>query len=687
MINKKHVTFLDALGMLGNYAWTRILDQIKSVAFIILYLVVFQTLILRVPLANALGTAGGIGLVVFGLAFFLEGLVLGLMPVGERVGVKLPAKVGILVICIFGMILGFGATYAEPAISTLRTAGATITAWDSPLLYMLLDSYTGTLVMAVGVGVGIAVALGMCRFYFNWSIKPLIYTIIPLLLLLTLYAALDDKLNKIIGLAWDCGAVTTGAVTVPLVLALGIGVSRTSNKGGGSNGGFGIIMLASAFPVVAVLSLGAILSLKTPNPTTETDFFAPQGKELAIKLFNNDESRIVRHAFSHGSADARKAFFVTDEAYNKAILDLKNDESKRKEYLGEATLSSWIINHADAHERDLLSDVNLSTSENAVEKSAFADFGMVLKQESKAGVQAVLPLTAFLLIVLLLFLKEKIRYKDEVVFGIAITLIGMILLTSGIRLGLGSLGGEVGAQLPRAFATEDKFVDRIVINDFDSTLLFKGVATDGTQKEFFNIYEDEQIKPVEFNEAQYDKASNQYVQVITQKPMFKLTVMGIVLVLIFAFGLGFGATLAEPALNALGMTVESMTVGAIKQKQIVMVVSVGVGIGITLGLSRILFDLPLYWMLIASYGLLLFLTFLSEEEFTAMAWDSGGVTTGPVTVPLVLALGLSIGGVLHISDGFGILAMASAWPIITVLLYGLMANRKQRNNLKENSDE
>jgi hypothetical protein len=93
-----------------------------------------------VPLANALGTAGGITLVIFGLAFFLEGLILGLMPIGERVGVKLPTKVGIFAISVFGIILGFGATFAEPAISALRAAGATITAWDSPLLYMILDS-------------------------------------------------------------------------------------------------------------------------------------------------------------------------------------------------------------------------------------------------------------------------------------------------------------------------------------------------------------------------------------------------------------------------------------------------------------------------------------------------------------------------------------------------------------------
>ena len=86
MINRKRLPIGDSLAMIGGYAKSRIMGQIKSVAFIILYLVFFQVAILRTPLANAWGTAGGIALVVFGLAFFLEGLVLGMMPIGERVG-------------------------------------------------------------------------------------------------------------------------------------------------------------------------------------------------------------------------------------------------------------------------------------------------------------------------------------------------------------------------------------------------------------------------------------------------------------------------------------------------------------------------------------------------------------------------------------------------------------------------
>ncbi|OFY46892.1 MAG: hypothetical protein A2Z69_00590 [Bacteroidetes bacterium RBG_13_44_24] len=683
MIKHKRIPLGDAIVMLSGYAKTRIVDQIKSVAFIIIYLIVFQTLILGVPLANAIATAGGIALVVFGLAFFLEGLVLGLMPLGERVGVKLPTRVGILIIAIFGFILGFGATLAEPAISALRTAGSTVTAWDSPLLYMLLEHYTESLVLSVGIGVGIAVALGMFRFYFNLAIKPFILIIIPILLVLSVFYSFNSNLNKIIGLAWDCGAVTTGAVTVPLVLALGIGVSRAASKGKSTSSGFGIILLASAFPILAVLLLGFILNSRAPKSTTETAFFSPAGRENALVLFETEE-KLLQHAFTHGTEEGRRAFYSNDETYRNTILSLENNENIRQSILGFTSLQKWLISNASDSERDILSGVELSE-----EKIVSTPFAETIKQESIGGIRAVIPLSLLLIIVLLGFLREKLRYKDEVALGIIFTLIGMTLLTSGIKLGLASLGGEVGAQLPRAFASEEKYIDRIVITNFDKNLLYNTISPDGTQKTYFNYSEENKIRPIEFRQENFDESSGKYEYIITQAPLFgsKLSVLGIILVLIFAFGMGYGATLAEPALKALGMTVEGMTVGTIKQTQIVQVVSVGVGIGILLGISRILFDLPLIWLIVPSYILLIPLTIISDDEFSAIAWDSGGVTTGPVTVPLVLAMGLSIGGELNISDGFGVLALASAFPIVTVLLYGLYAQAKQRRSLTTQNTE
>lgn len=101
-------------------------------------------------------------------------------------------------------------------------------------------------------------------------------------------------------------------------------------------------------------------------------------------------------------------------------------------------------------------------------------------------------------------------------------------------------------------------------------------------------------------------------------------------------------------------------------------------IGIAIGLAKLVFDLPLAWLLVPGYLLTVVLTYFSTEEFVNVAWDSAGVTTGPITVPLVLAMGLGFGNATHAVEGFGILCMASIGPILTVLMTGLWAKYQAR---------
>jgi hypothetical protein len=678
------IPFQQAIGMLAGYARVRIMEQIRLVAFIILYLVAFQLFVLQVPLTNALSIAGGIGMVVFGLAFFLEGLILGLMPLGERVGVKLPARVGIIIIALFGLLLGFGSTLAEPAISSLRMAGSNVTAWEAPMLFMLLERYTEALVLSIGVGVGIAVAFGMFRFYYGLSIKPFILIILPLVLVLSLVLSFSDNLSTIIGLAWDSGAVTTGAVTVPLVLALGIGVSRAAGTTDSAGGGFGIILLASAFPILAVLALGIALNASSPAPTSEEEFFSPAYRVEALKLFDSEED-LLKHAFTRGSEVGRKSYYSNEEAYQKALVNMVENPELSKILLGNLPFTDWMILKASNSERHFLTNYDRSK----VEEQFRTPVTTVLKEEGSMALRAVIPLTLMLLLVLLIFLREKLRYGDEVILGIAFALVGMTLLTAGIRLGLAPLGGEVGSQLPRAFSTEEKFIDQVVIDQFNPDLLFESITPDGSRKSYFYLTQEGDLQRIEYNPDRFDPETGRYEHIVTRPPLFgpKLSMLGIFLVLLFAFGMGYGATLAEPALNALGITVEELTVGTVRRAQIVSIVALGVGTGLVLGFGRILYDLPLIWFLIPPYAVVLVLTIWSEEQFTAIAWDSGGVTTGPVTVPLVLAMGLSIGGELNVVDGFGVLAMASVYPILTVLSYGLYAQMKQRRSMLKKVEE
>ena len=102
---------------------------------------------------------------------------------------------------------------------------------------------------------------------------------------------------------------------------------------------------------------------------------------------------------------------------------------------------------------------------------------------------------------------------------------------------------------------------------------------------------------------------------------------------LFAWVLGLSATLAEPALNALGITVQNLTNGAFKKSMLMIAVAFGVGTGIMLGVLKLIYGFHIMYILIPGYTLGLILTFLSTEEFVNVGWDSAGVTTGPVTVP------------------------------------------------------
>ncbi len=157
--------------------------------------------------------------------------------------------------------------------------------------------------------------------------------------------------------------------------------------------------------------------------------------------------------------------------------------------------------------------------------------------------------------------------------------------------------------------------------------------------------------------------------------------LGIAVTLIFAFAVGYGATVAEPALNAMGITVENLTDGAFRKRMLLHAVAVGVGCGAALGVTRILFDLPLWILLLVGYTAALALTVVSRGEIVNLAWDSAGVTTGPVTVPLLLALGIGLSHVVEAIDGFGILAMCSVGPIVSVLATGVWIDLQTRGRL------
>lgn len=520
---------LDIHRLLTPYITTRLMSQIKAVVPLAAYLVLFQVIILKQSVLDHWIITGGLLAVIVGLMIFMEGLKLGLMPFGETIGHILPKKSSLGVVLCIVFLLGIGVTFAEPAIGALKAVGAMVDVEKAPYLYTILNEWTGILVLVVGMGVGFAAVLGTLRFLYGWSLKPLIYlTLIPCLGL-TVFCMLDPDLAKILGLAWDCGAVTTGPITVPLVLALGIGIASAAGKGSSSLSGFGIVTLASLFPVIGVMILSIYISFVT----------SPEA--------------------------------IIQAAQSAALVE---------------TGLAW-------HQKTPVAEII-------------------------AGFRAIVPLIIFLFLVLKLLLREKVREAGIVTYGITLSLIGMIVFSVGLSYGLAKLGGQSGGLVPAAFAQLDT---------------------------------------------------------VRESPLFEYP-MGIGIALFFAWALGFGATLAEPALNALGQTVENLTNGAFQKKTLMYAVSIGVGFGIALGILKIIYNLPIAYLLIPGYLLAAVLTSLSSEEFVNVAWDSAGVTTGPVTVPLVLGMGLGFGNAVDAISGFGILSMASIGPILSVLITGIWVNHR-----------
>ncbi len=147
----------------------------------------------------------------------------------------------------------------------------------------------------------------------------------------------------------------------------------------------------------------------------------------------------------------------------------------------------------------------------------------------------------------------------------------------------------------------------------------------------------------------------------------------------FAFAIGFSTTMAEPALMAIAKKAKEISDGKINDFALRLFVALGVAIGIALGAFRIVDGGQIHYYIIVGYLIVIILTFLAPKYIIPIAYDSGGVTTSTVTVPLVAALGIglatNIAGRSPLIDGFGLIAFASLFPMITVMVYGILTEK------------
>lgn len=235
-----------------------------------------------------------------------------------------------------------------------------------------------------------------------------------------------------------------------------------------------------------------------------------------------------------------------------------------------------------------------------------------LGQSFATVLRDVIPIMAVLLVFQLAILRKPIPHPRQVAFGVFYVVLGLALFLTGLDKALFPLGREMAAQL-----TDPAFL---------------GIK-DGQAVQWRDYY----------------------------------------WVYIFAFSIGFATTIAEPSLIAVALKAQDVSGGAITANGLRIAVAFGVALSLAVGTFRIVSGTPLHLYMIAGYAVVVVQTLFAPRLIVPLAYDSGGVTTSTVTVPLVAALGLGLAGTVPgrspLLDGFGLIALASLFPMMTVMGY------------------
>ena len=234
----------------------RLWSSVKDLLPIVLVIAFFQLVVLRQPLPDLGDVVFGAVLVVVGLTFFIQGLEMGLFPIGESMAHALARKGSLFWLLTFAFALGFSTTVAEPALIAVCAEAASIAA-DGELIastQAAMSDYAFGLRLSVAVSVGVAILVGVLRILRGWPVQYLIIGGYVVVMLMTLIAP-----EEIVGIAYDAGGVTTSTVTVPLVAALGVGLASIIKGRSPLLDGFGLIAFASLLPMSFVMGYGLVV--------------------------------------------------------------------------------------------------------------------------------------------------------------------------------------------------------------------------------------------------------------------------------------------------------------------------------------------------------------------------------------------------------------------------------------------
>ena len=434
---------------------------------------------------------------ILGIGFFTLGADVAMTPMGEHVGAGLTKSSSVKLLVAVCFVLGFFITVAEPDLTVLANQVG-----------------SKMIILFVALGVGLFLVLAILKIIFKKDLASmLVYFYMVLFALALLALAVDSNNFNLIPLSFDSGGVTTGPITVPFIMALGVGVATTIGGNNSNENSFGLVAMCSVGPILAVLLLSVINGGDVSAPNVN-DYMMP--------------TDIVGSVFS-------------------TLIKTTKDVSIA---LSLVVVFFFIINFT-----------------------------------------------------LLKLPKKKII---QILIGVLFTYIGLIIFLTAVHVGFMPIGFKMGAELAKT--------SPIVV-----------------------------------------------------------TVVG--------FVLGLVVVLAEPAVHVLNKQVEEITQGTVSKKAMMIALSIGVGLSICLSVIRIIFGFSILYYLIPGYLISLGLSFFVPKIYTAIAFDSGGVASGPLTstfiLPFAIGTCVALGGNI-LSDAFGIIAMVAMTPLITIQLLGFTSIFKKR---------
>ena len=471
-----------------NEKWREALRSVLPVAGLVLLLC-----FLLVPVQlNALSAfLLGAAMLMVGMSLFNLGTDMAMTPIGEAVGSALTRSRNVKLIVGIGFLVGVMVTVAEPDLTVLAGQVSAI-----PSLLMIA---------CVALGVGAFLALALWRILKGLPLRRLLLITYGATLLLALLVP-----RSFLAVAFDAGGVTTGPMTVPFILGLGVGVAAIRSDNGAENDSFGLVALCSIGPILAVMLLSVI-------------FRAEDSEASAVTL-----------------------------------------------------------------------------TQAATSTELFRDFASALPHYLREVGVALAPVLVFFVVFQLTVLHLPAARLRRIAVGLVYTFVGLVLFLTGVNVGFMPVGYLLGE----------------VLGGMDIR--------------------------------------------------WALIPLGMII--------GWFVVTAEPAVQVLCKQVYEMTAGTIPSAALARTLSGAVAVSVGLTMLRVLTGLSVLWLLIPGYLLALGLTFAAPPVFTAIAFDSGGVASGPMTAAFLLPLALGACGAVGgdpATDAFGVVAMVAMTPLIAIQLLGV----------------